>query len=282
MISTLAMTWPGMTVDEYAALETAMGAKIERAGGHWWRQVRPCFYRPLLPFVELDPANVSLPKRARIVGGQFGVAEETPANSHIDLLTFTEPRSYSLEALSQNSRRHIRKAMQAFEVREIVDPDELATSGHAVYMSFFERTQYGYKNERTDPRRFAQWARTLLSFPKVNVRGAYRNGELCSVSVSYVVENAAFTATFFSRSDALKDYVAELMLHDIRERAARSENVKTIFAAAAGMERGLDEFYLRRGAQFVRQPAVLRLNPLVSVALKTFRRERYLKLGIET
>jgi hypothetical protein len=280
MNTTKASTWPGMSVDEYAALETGIGAKLERSGGVWWRQVRPYFYRPLLPFLELDPANVELPRRARIGGAQYAVAQTVPANSHVDLLMFDEPQSYSLDMLSQGSRRHIRRAMNSFDVRRIEDVEEFITSGHSVYLSFFERTKYGYKRERTDPQRFANWARSLFRFDKVQVLGAYRGGELMSVSVSYVVEGVAFTATFFSRSDALKDYVAELMLHAIRERAAVSENVSAIFAAAAGMERGLDDFYLRRGARLISKAAQLKLNPFVSVVLKTLRRGRHRKLGI--
>jgi hypothetical protein len=274
--------WPSMTVDEYASLEAAMGAKIEQVGGTWWRQVRPYFYRPLLPFCEVDPKSVQLPKRSRIGGAQFPVVPGAPANSHLDLLTFDDPQAYSLDEISQSSRRHIRRAIQSFTVEPIEDIDEFVASGHAVYVSFLERTGYGYKSDRSDKDRFAAWARALFSFPKVQVFGAYRDCQLASVSVSYVVEGVAFTATFFSRSDALKDYVADLMLHEIRERAAVSENVKMIFAAAAGMERGLDEFYLRRGARLVRKPALLNMNPLVSLALKTLKRDEYLKLGTKT
>jgi hypothetical protein len=280
MSTVLESVWPGMSADEFAALESAMDAKVERRGELWWRQVRPCFYRPLLPFVELDAATTMLPGRARFGGAQFAVGAEAASNSHIDLLMFDEPQTYSLEMLSQSNRRHVRKAMQAFDVREITDEEELVTAGHAVYMSFFERTQYGYKSDRTDPAKFAKWARTLHRFRKVQILGAYRGEELESVSVSYVVERVAFTATFFSRSDALKEYVADLMLHAIRERAAASENVTAIFGAFAGMERGLDDFYTRRGARLVRKPAVLKLNSMLFTFLKTFKRNSLRKFGL--
>jgi hypothetical protein len=267
-----------MSVDEYAALESAMGARLVRSGDVWWRQVRSCFYRPLLPFLELDPAEVKLPRRALFGGAQFGVVAGAAANSLVDLLIFDEPQTYSLNALSQGSRRHVRRAMNTFAVRPIVDVNEFTATAHEVYLSFFRRTRYGYRRDRTDKQQFANWASALFRFPKVQVFGAYREHVLASVSVSYVVERVAFTATFFSRSDALQDYVAELMLHTIRERAAASDTIHSIFAAAAGMERGLDEFYLRRGARLVRQPAQLKLNPIVSAALKTLQRDKWRKL----
>ena len=47
--------WERMSIDEYAEFEMVMGAKLQKKGGVWWHQIRPYFYRPLFPFVELSP-----------------------------------------------------------------------------------------------------------------------------------------------------------------------------------------------------------------------------------
>src|SRR6476620_3635557 len=98
------ITWPSMSANEYAALETALGANLVRTGGVWWRQVRPFFYRPLLPFCELSPDGCDLPFWSLVGGFQHIVPQESHSNSRVGLLMFEEPRSYSLEGLSQNSR----------------------------------------------------------------------------------------------------------------------------------------------------------------------------------
>jgi hypothetical protein len=268
-----------MSVDEYASLEAALGATLVKAGNIWWRKVRPFFYRPLLLHRELAIDHLTYPRSRWLGGVQHAVPAGVPTNSRIQLLQFDNPREYSPESLNPTSRRHLRRAMKSFAVRPIPDIEEFIASAHGVYLSFFERTRYGYKSERTDPASFAQWARTLYRFPKAQVRGAYRGAELVSVSVSYLVEEVAFTATFFSRSEALAEHVSELMLHEIRERAAASGSVELIFAAAAGMERGLDEFYLRRGARLVDRPAHLEMSPLALFLLKHFKRDGYSKLG---
>jgi hypothetical protein len=271
--------WPSMSVDEYAGLEAALGATLVKAGDVWWRKVRPFFYRPLLLHRELALDHLSYPRPSWPGGVQYAVPAGVPANSRIQLLQFDNPRDYSLESLNPTSRRHLRRAMKSFAVRPIPDIEEFIVSGHGVYLSFFRRTRYGYRSDRTDPDTFAQWARVLYRFPKAQVRGAYRGAELVSVSVSYLVEEVAFTATFFSKSEALAEHVSELMLHEIRERAAASGSVELILAAAAGMERGLDEFYLRRGARLAHRPAHLEMNPLALFLLKYFKSDAYSKLG---
>ena len=55
-----------------------------------------------------------------------------------------------------------------------------------------------------------------------------------SVSVTYLVEDAVFPATFFSSTDALRDFVSDLMLHVIREKSAANGDVKLIFASTCG------------------------------------------------
>ena len=268
-----------MSADEYAAMQRAFGAKVVKAGDTWWRQVRPFFYRPLLPYRELRPETLRYPSGSLVGGAQHIVPDGVPANSFLKLLVFEDPHDYSLDRLTQNSRYHVRRAAKNFTVGRMIDVNAFISKAHPVYLSFYDRTKYSYRPERTDQRQFAAWARTLFSFPKVLVLGAYRQEELVSVSVSYIVEEALFTATFFSSTDALRDYVSDLMLHAIREQAAANDGVKLIFASTAGMERGLDDYYLRRGAILARKPALLKMNPLVGMLLKTFKKDEYNKVG---
>lgn len=274
-----APAWVRMSADEYAAMQLAFGAKVVQAGGIWWRQVRKFFYRPLLPYRELNPEGLQYPPASMIGGVQFAVPDSVTPDSLLKLLLFENPHEYSLERLSQNNRYHVRRAMKKFSVRQISNVEEFIATAHPVYLSFYDRTKYGYRAERTDEQQFASWARTLFSFPQVRVLGAYREEELVSVSVSYLVEDVVFTATFFSRTEALNDYVSDLLLHVIRENSAANDDVNLIFASSAGMERGLDDFYLRRGAVLASKPARLKMNPFARMLLKTLKKDEYQKFG---
>lgn len=268
-----------MTADEFASLEKALGASVKKVGPTWWREVRPCFFRPLPWFKEFPGNEITTPVAAHIGGYQHLVEEGTSYNSLLNVLLFPSPRTYSLEELSSNDRYHVRRAMKSFKVKHITDLSMFIDKGHEVYISFYNRTKYSYKKERIEKKGFAVWAQTLFHFPKVQVYGAFSGDQLMSVSVSYVVEQVLFTATFFSRSEALGEYVSDLMLHSLRERAAEDGTIRMIYASMAGMERGLDEFYLRRGAQLIPKPAQLYMNPVLRVALKTFKKSEFKKLG---
>jgi hypothetical protein len=267
-----------MTADEYAALQVAMGAKVVSSGGLWWRAVRPFFYRPLLPFRELSPDRAAYPALARLGGAQHLVPGGVPANSSMTLLVFDDPQSYSLESLDKSRRRDLRRSMERFVVKRLTDVDDFSTSAHPVYLSFYERTKYAYKSDRTDPRRFAEWARTLMRFPKVCVLGAYRGDELVAVGVSYVVEDTLLIPSIFAETSALAELVSESVLHTMRAQVVGVRGVNLIFAAMAGMERGLDNFYLLRGARLESKPAWLSLNPLVSIVLRALRPDSYRRL----
>ena len=267
-----------MTADEYAALQIALGAKLVRSGGVWWRAVRPFFYRPLLPFRELAPDRAAYPALARLGGAQHLVSEGVPANSSMSLIVFDDPQSYSLESLSPSRRREIRRSMERFEVKRLTDVDDFSTSAHPVYLSFYERTNYAYRSDRTDPEKFAEWARTLMRFPKVCVLGAYRGDELVAVGVSFLVEDALFISSMFAATSALAGRVSESVLHTMRAQVAGVRGVNVTFAAMAGMERGIDDFYLSRGARLESRPARLSLNPLMSIVLRTLRPDSYRRL----
>ena len=47
-----------MSVAEYARVQALRGQKTVQVGAVYWKEVRPHFYRPLLPYVSLDPKRV--------------------------------------------------------------------------------------------------------------------------------------------------------------------------------------------------------------------------------
>lgn len=77
--------WKRMSIDEYAEFEKAMGAKLQKKGEIWWHRVRPYFYRPLFPFVELSPSET---KRSfgKFAAVQHPVSAKHLHNSYMNLL----------------------------------------------------------------------------------------------------------------------------------------------------------------------------------------------------
>ena len=48
-----------ISLTDYAEILTLFGAKIIKKNGRYWRQVRPLFYRPILPVENLTAPDTS-------------------------------------------------------------------------------------------------------------------------------------------------------------------------------------------------------------------------------
>jgi len=276
----LEISWQRMSVEEFAAFEQAQGEPIIKIGQVWWREVRSCFYRPLLPFQSYGPEALRAPPKALLGGSQFPVANSEDANSVLNMMMFQDLEAYSLQRLERHNRAQVRTALKVFVVQRLDDVEAFKVQTYPVYLEFFRRTRYQFKSERRNQLCFSHWADVLFQFPKVLVLGAYRGNTLEAVSVSKLVGDTVIYSTFFCNNPALRLNVASLMVHLLRDAAAGLPEVKQMFI---GMYKyrgraGVDGFYLDKGCKVVSQPACLRLNPLAETFLKFCMPVRYGKL----
>lgn len=270
--------WAPMTVDEFAAFERILDPSVVKIKTRYWRRVRPFFYRPILPYQPYEPNRAIAPAPARLGGCQYVVPSPELANSRMDLLMFNQAGTYSLESLDYNRKRQVKLAAKQLDIRPVADAREFKTSGHQAYLSFFERTRYDFGAERTNQGFFARWVDQLHQIPKLIILGCYHNNQLGAVSISQVIENTLLYSTFFCHADCLRLYASDLMLHHVREAAARSGQISQIFAGVYKGGNGLDDFYLLRGCDIVRAPARLQLNPLAAFILRRFLRHYYTRM----
>jgi hypothetical protein len=271
-------SWNEMAPGEFASFVGLLGPRIVQAGEVHWGEVRRFFYRPLLPLREFDPVAIRPPRFAALGGVQYAVAAGPQANSWLNWLAFDRAPEYSVATLDKNRRRQVRLAARDFVIRPVTDAGEFKRQAHPVYLSFQNRTGYKVGAERRDPAAFARWTDAVFASPKVLVLGGYREGVLGGVSLTYRHGNIVFYATFFCDDDALERYLSDLMLHTVRESAAAAPGVTHVYAGMFKGIRGLDDFYLHRGARLIRQPARLEVNPIAGFMLKTFLPGQFARL----
>jgi hypothetical protein len=262
--------WQRMTVKEFAVYERILGKRIIDVNGTYWGQVRPLFYRPLLPYKEYQPGLVVPPSLGLLGGFQHAVPPDETANSSLNLLMFEDAEAYSLDCLDYNRKRQVKLAAKQFIIRPVADINKFKQEAYPVYLSFYERTRYQYGSQRRNRACFSQWADDLFQIPQVVVLGGYRNGGLGGVSVSLLVENTLCYMMFFCDTESLRLGLSDLMLHFVREAVAEGQCAKQIFAGLYKGGNGLDDFYLLRGCKLVRKPALLHINPLTAFFLKCF------------
>jgi hypothetical protein len=268
-----------LSPDEYAALQQAIGEKVVCVEGLWWRRVRPCFYRPLLPYREF-PATQGIPSSAWLGGAQHVVPCGQQANSTMSFLMFTDGGDYSLDSLRSKPRRQVRMATEQFTVSPITDRGVFKEHAYPVYTEFHARTRYRYLAERSKKQSFEKWADTIFEFRSSLVLGAWRGPELCAVSIAHAIEDTLIYSTVFATDQALRDHVSSLLLHTVRSRASEDRGIVQVYAGMpkTTQAHGIDEFLVRRGCQIVTKPAFMWLNPASKLVLRWFFSGQYARM----
>lgn len=260
------MLLPRSSIDDYALACRREGQSLVKVDGIWWRAVRPCFYRPVIPFFPTPSPTPQVPARARWGAVQYAPpAVSEAANSHLHYVAFPDAQSYRLESLKPRRRLEVRAAMKCFQPRLFEDVAEFKATGHSVYLDFYQRSGYEYLAKRTRKVAFERWADAIFSDPGLIAIGLWAKGSLVSASLSRVVDDTWIYSSFFSTTEGLRNHAPSLMIHHVRELAATVDGVRRVFSGMrkndeAGQK--VDTFYLLRGAQVFSVPTVLRFNPL--------------------
>lgn len=250
-----------MTLREYGALETGLGANVVEYDHTWWRWTRWGFLRPLFPFDSFDRRSRRIPRQGRWLGYQHAVRSASRANSVLRLIVFEKLREYSLGALPKRLRQRIRKGLEIFRVEQILDPVRFTEEAWPVYCAFFRRTGYKYRSDRIRKERFAEWAAALFSRPEVQVLGAYDANGLAGIDSLWPVEDVVVAGPTFSRTDALKGRVSDVLLHALREKALQLLGSRILVMGWLTGIASLDGFKLERGARLLELPAYAWLAP---------------------
>lgn len=271
------MNWAPMTLDELASSRQAEAFKLVKLDGIWWVEIRPFFFRPLFPFREIKPGSKRYPLKSYLGGVLHLVPPGDPANSSMSFFVHEELKSYSLDALNHRRRRLTREAIRNFTAKVITDQDEFIATAYDVYLSFYKRTGYSYKKERVGQEAFADWAAKLFSNDKILKLGAYHNGRLCAIEISYYVEDVIIADTMFADDMGLELKVTDFVMHTMREAAARTDARYFYGGLPSGVE-SLDESKRLRGYKVLTLPARFRINPLALPVAKIVMRSSYEKL----
>lgn len=271
------MQWERMSIDEFATCQRSDGMKVVKIDGLWWVEIRPFFFRPLLPLEEIKPWSKRYPLKAFVGGILHAVPTGVPANTKMNFFIYDDLQYYSLDVLSNKRRRIIQQGIDNFEIRVFEDPAEFIATAYPIYLSFYKRTKYWYKDERADKKVFAKWGRKLFENAKIMKIGAFHENRLAAVEVSYFVENVIIGDTLFSDDDGKRMKVTDFILHKMREAATGTDADYIYLGLPSGVS-SLDESKLIRGCKLLTKPAFSKINPVTETVAKVFMRRSYQRL----
>jgi hypothetical protein len=271
------MFWETMTIDEFAAFQRTDGNKVVKSGDVWWVEIRPFFFRPLFPFTVIEASPRSYPLKS-LLGGVLHLSPSgRSANTRMHFFIYDELQAYSLDALSNKRKKITLQAVEKLTLKEFENVEQFVAAAHDVYLSFFSRTQYWYRSERTERNMFEKWAATLFAQPKVVKVGAFHGDQLCGVEISYRVGDVIVGDTLFSNELGKRLNVTDFILHRLRESAAKTDASYFYLGLPSGVQ-SLDESKLIRGCKVLTQPALLKVNPVALSVAKVLMKSSYQKL----
>jgi len=273
------ISWPTMSIERYAALEQSLGANVLQLGDTWWVQIRPWFYRPLLPFKKYDADQVRQATLHRRTVFQHAVMDGQPHNSYLNPIIFDDLHSYDPRTLHKKVRWDIRKALKNnVTVSRIVDETEFVESGYRVYVSFYERTKYNFDTSRRQKDGFSRWAHRLFQFHEAVVVGAFAGQELVSFEISCLVENTLIQKTTVHSEKALRLSAPDLLLHHTRSSVLEQSAIHRISEGMLARNQGINEYKISRGAKALALPAVLHIRPVILWLIRKASRSIYSRL----
>lgn len=270
------MHWEPMSIEEFAKYRREEGMKLVKVDGIWWAEVRPFFFRPLFPFCEIKPWAKRYPVKSVFGGVLHLVPADVPTKACINFHVYDDLKKYSLDSLSYKRRKVTRDSMTKFVTRQITDPVEFVDAGYEVYKSFYQRTNYWYKNDRIAKDNFRVWGNKLFDYPKINKTGIYLDNKLTAVETSYRIEDVICGDNLFSDNVALQANVVDFLTHRLREAAARS-NAKYFFSGLPTGVGSLDDSKLKRGCRLLCLPAYCIINPMSLSLARLFMKDSYRK-----
>jgi hypothetical protein len=271
------MMWEPMTIDELASYQRACGVRVMKIRGTWWVEPRPFFFRTLYPLAEIDPQFARYPLQHLVGGVLHLVPSGVASNTNMKLFLYDHLQEYALDKLATKPKWVIKKSLENFQARKILDQSEFIETAFPIYQAFYDRTKYSYKKERSEKVFFSTWARTLFAYPKIMITGAYHQDKLCAVDISYQVDDLIIDDVFFSNTESQGMRVTDFMVHTLREAAAGTGS-KYLFRGFPSGKQSLDESKVRRGCKIFRIPAYRKINPVALYVGKLFMNESYRKL----
>jgi hypothetical protein len=257
-----------ISLDEYAHIHMCQGHNVKLTGSTYWIEVRPFFYRPLVPYLAIASPTALPPCRLGIY--QFAVENRSDANSTINFRIYEDCDAYSIAAQKNDVRRAVRIASSAFRVKRMEDEREIGQRGYELYRTFYKETRYRYLSARLQPSFFSKWVESLFICPKTVVLGGFAPDGLKAVAVCHWIGDLLLYSTFFSDKASLRRHIGDLMLHTIRQMAVGHKEIRRILAGMYCGGTGVDNFDLLRGAKIERKAARYVMCPsLIGVCVRT-------------
>jgi hypothetical protein len=247
--------WKSMSMDRFASLEMRTGSKVIKIGDFWWRQVRPLFYRPLLPFECYRQNRMDRFPQWSIF--QFADCTQEPSLSHFNYIVFDAKNDYGLANLSRNARRNILNAQRNGLTSKIILIDNnFIDEAFSVYLSFYNRSHYSFEKKRLDRTYFESWMKVLSEYDELVMMGIFNSsGKLITYEITCLIDDVIYKKSIINSEEGIELHAPDLLLHSYRENLRSRNDIRCLFDGFWANSWDINYYKLKRGGRVVTVPA---------------------------
>jgi hypothetical protein len=269
------LVWSGISLrplnDSELVQQVAADEKTHLHRGILWRQIKPFFWTPCVPFQLLDHTKTQ-PKPALALAGFTHLSEPgSPSNGIYRAIVRDRISEYSIGSLSTDRRTKVRKALANLDVR-LVEYQDILRDGHEVYKSWHRRVRWGRDKSRTVT--FENWISKVCRRPKFMVLGAYRSDKLVAFMLPHAYGSVAVQAYVASHTEYLKYRPNEAIIHAFLCIARQTPGIEMADLGTISSKTSLDDFKLNFG-RIKEFPSYTWINPLARPFLNNWIHRRY-------
>ncbi|HME13017.1 MAG TPA: GNAT family N-acetyltransferase [Candidatus Acidoferrum sp.] len=212
--------------DGYVRFIEAQGLPVFAAQGSLWVEKRKFFYEsiPQHRRVHLRPQAA-----ARLFRGGAAVlrytCEEHEGDPSFEYVCSQKP--FSLEALSSDARRRVRRGLESCEIRP-ADFTLLAERGCAINRSTLERQGRSGVEWMTDEAVWRRYMTACAGIPNVHALGAFVEGQLCGYSMAVTVDDYAYLYHTQALSEYLKYSPVNALTYAMTKAMLECEGIQNV------------------------------------------------------
>lgn len=246
------------------------GRKVIECDGIHFCEAYAGFFRP----VNLHrPYNHVVGRVPGTLGHKMAVADPSVANGFVNVMVADELTTYSMDRLSRDRRKALKRGLKKVEVRVLPDPlILLEQGGHEVDTSFHHRTGWG---PLLTPEAYRARIARIMANPAMVWFGGYVDGKLGGYICLSVIERYGGMGTIATHTDFLPTRINDVLLYEMCRRCQEAGCVDNLSFGMHSNKPSLNQFKETMLFKHQALPAYVRLQWPVGMALRLLWPQKY-------
>ncbi len=213
------------SIEQLADSRRREGRRVIAHKGCYWEEITPGFYEPVNLLTRLNLEQAVPPPQFR--WGYRAVLADgyaSSANGSLPVHLLTDVKYYDTHKLSSNRRTHLRKCRKEVKNVVLTKAATLREQGYEVITSSLKRTKHKKIPTRDDYIKSVE----ATNFDNHLVIAGVIDGKLGGYLLGYAVENTAYIASLFVKTEILATNITTGLVFDFVQACRRSGKISEV------------------------------------------------------